>query len=107
MPQDIEKEKPRKPESAERFDEADNNGRFAGNDPDAQSAREQVPKNTASQQSRSNTDDIANQESSDLLARRDNQSHNYKGEADNVNDDTGRSLNEEELQHQRNKQRDE
>ena len=37
-------------------------------------------------------------------ARRDPaQSHDYKGEAQNVNDDQGRSLSEDELQRARNK----
>ena len=40
----------------------------------------------------------------DELARRDpNQSHDYKGESQNVNDDTDRTLSQEELDHARNK----
>jgi hypothetical protein len=41
---------------------------------------------------------------SNAEARRDkNQSHDYKGEAQNVNDDKGRPLNEKETKHARNK----
>jgi len=43
-------------------------------------------------------------ENTDAEARRDPaQSHNYKGEAQNVNDDSGRPLNENELNKARNK----
>jgi hypothetical protein len=52
-----------------------------------------------------NTDSSNNREqNTDAEARRDPaQSHNYKGEADNVNDDKGRPLDEKELDHARNK----
>ena len=37
----------------------------------------------------------------DALAHRDAQSHDYKGEAQNVNDDSGRPLNDDELERAR------
>ncbi|MFL5809926.1 MAG: hypothetical protein ACJ749_10430 [Flavisolibacter sp.] len=40
---------------------------------------------------------------SDLLAGRDQQSHDYKGESQNVNDDAGRALSQDEMDHARNK----
>ncbi len=87
-------EKNRKSEAQKRFEEADNAGRFAGNDADAQAAREKATENirqdTSSgrnkrdQKNQGNPDDrIGNAE-----AHRDPaQSHDYKGEAQNVNID--------------------
>jgi len=95
--------KNRKSESQEIFEQADNAGRFAGNDADAQSAREQSAENIR-QDSLSSEEERNKDENTDAEARRDPaQSHDYKGESQNVNDDTGRTLNEEELEKARNK----
>jgi hypothetical protein len=106
-------DKNRKSEAQERFEEADNAGRFAGNDQDSRDA-----KNAALQAgavdttgynsgtfSNSNRDGSeAGDERTDTEAHRDAaQSHNYKGEAQNVNDDTSRPMQENELTHARNK----
>jgi len=96
--------KNRKSGAQERFEEADNAGRFAGNDPDARAAKEQaieeIRQDTGSSREERNKDN--NQ--SDREARRDpGQSKDYKGDSQNVNDDTGRPLNEEELEKARNK----
>jgi hypothetical protein len=49
-------------------------------------------------------EDMMRSEETDALARRDpKQSHDYKGEAQNVNEDDGRPLHEDELEHARNK----
>ncbi len=45
MPQSNSSDKMRKSEAQKRFEEADNAGRFAGNDTDAQSARAQAEEN--------------------------------------------------------------
>jgi len=95
--------KNRKSESQEIFEQADNAGRFAGNDTDAQSARQQAAENIR-QDSRSSRVERNKDENTDPEARRDPaQSQDYKGEAENVNDDTSRPLNEDESKHARNK----
>jgi hypothetical protein len=96
--------KNRKSEAQERFEEADNAGRFAGNDPDARAAKEEaieeIRQDTGSSREERNKDD----DQSDREARRDPaQSKDYKGESQNVNDDSGRPLNEEELERARRK----
>jgi hypothetical protein len=95
--------KNRKSESQEIFEQADNAGRFAGDDSEGQAARDQAVENirqdTESSREERNKDDNTDEE-----ARRDPaQSQDYKGESQNVNDDTGRPLNEEELDKARNK----
>jgi hypothetical protein len=95
--------KNRKSASQEIYEQADNAGRFAGNDIDAQSARKQAEENikSSSQSSRQELDPIEN---TDAEARRDpSQVHDLKEEAQNINDDTGRPLNEEETGKARNK----
>jgi hypothetical protein len=112
-------EKNRKSEAEEIFDEADNTGRFAGNDADAQEAKRQATENIRQdsaarrdeQQSpgagkgTSPGDQLSGRDQNDQEARRDAaQTHDYKGEAQNVNDDEGRPMTgEDELQHARNK----
>jgi hypothetical protein len=107
----MQQDKNRKSEAQKHFEEADNAGRFAGNDTDAQSAREKATQNikqqansTISESSRGNKDDAMG----DAEARRDpNQSHDYKGEAQNVNIDPeveGRlGGNDRDIEHARNK----
>jgi hypothetical protein len=97
-------EKNRKSRAQELYEEAENAGRFAGNDADAKAAREQAVKNISQEAGGSREDQNMEDRNSDAEARREPaQSHDYKGEAQNVNDDTGRTLNEEELKHGRNK----
>lgn len=111
----VNNDKNRKSEIQERFDVAANDGRFAGNDEDARKAKQNAldagAKDTTGydsslkQNTGSSGSDTGN-ESTDAEARRDPaQSHNYKGEAQNVNDDTGRPMgqNQDELRHARNK----
>jgi hypothetical protein len=95
--------KNRKSESQEIFEQADNAGRFAGNDSDAQSAREQAVENIR-QDTESSREERNKDVNTDEEARRDPaQSQDYKGESQNVNDDTDRPLNEEERDKARNK----
>ena len=89
--------KDRKSESSERFEQAENAGRFAGNDADAKAAKEQSTENmkqdTASRKSeKSSRDDRPGA----AAGRGSNQSQDFAGEAQNVEDDgTGRLENEE------------
>jgi len=64
---------------------------------DARQQNTRNPQKTGSE----NMEEIS--DGTDLLARRDQQSHDYKGESQNVNDDTGRALNDDEMDHARNK----
>ena len=96
------KDKNRKSKAQEIFEEADNAGRFAGNDADAKAARGQAVENIK-RDSGSNAR-TRKDENTDAEAGRDPaQTHDYKGEAQNVNDDTGRPLKEGETEHARNK----
>jgi hypothetical protein len=106
------KDKNRKTEAQERFDEADNAGRFAGNDADAQQAR-QAARNAGARDTtgydsrpgqnersrnnpdRDNTDEAAHRGSSNA--------DEFAGNADNVNADSSRPLQDDELKHARNK----
>ncbi len=98
------KNKNRKTEAQERFEEADNAGRFAGDDADAKAARAQAVKNIKQDNNFMENEHTGQDENTDAEARRDAaQSHDYKGESQNVNDDTGRPLNEDEIAGARNK----
>jgi len=107
-------DKQRKSEMQDRFDVADNNGRFAGNDEDSRTAMQNALQTGASDTTGydssprqntgtggSDTDD----ESTNREAHRDpNQSHDYKGDAQNVSDDFSRPLDKEgNMDHARNK----
>jgi hypothetical protein len=97
-------DKNRKSNAQDIYDEAENAGRFAGNDADSKAAKEQAVKNIRQETSRARQNENMEDQKTDAEARRDPaQSHDYKGEAQNVNDDTGRALNEEELRHGRSK----
>lgn len=84
-------EKDRKSEAQKRFEEADNAGRFAGDDADARSAREQAMQGIPQQVQAGAQDPgdgnrdaaIGNSEA----RRQGNQVHDLKGEAQNVNTD--------------------
>ena len=99
---DQDQSKNRKSKEQERLEEADNAGLFADSDSASASDGRTVQDNTADRTSNATSDD--RQEASDAEARRDfAQSHDYKGEAQNVNDDAGRPLNEGEVDQARNK----
>jgi hypothetical protein len=94
--------KQRKSESQERFEEADNAGRFAGNDTDAQAAKQEAIDNIREDSGSSR--DERDQQTTDAEAGRDpGQTHDYKGEAQNVNDDEGRPLDNGDTEKARNK----
>lgn len=102
------RDKNRKSEAQERFEQADNAGRFAGTDADAQSARAQateaIRQDTGASREERNKEDAP----TDSEARRDpSQSHDFKGEAQNVNTDPeteGRlGGNDSDPEHARNK----
>ena len=97
--------KDRKSKAQENFEAADNAGRFAGNDADANAARKQAEENIrmAGTGQQENQQD-GNRETTNKDAARDyGQAHDIKGEAQNINDDTGRPLTDEEAEQARNK----
>ena len=96
--------KNRKSKEQETFEEADNAGRFSGNDADASVARgiaqERIRQDTGSSARERNETEGP----TDAEARRDQgQSHDYKGESQNVNDDTGRPMSDQEIEKARSK----
>ena len=96
--------KNRKSESQEIYDQADNAGRFAGDDADAKAARENLTEQIRqdSSSNRSERDNPA--ENTDAEARRNpSQTNDYKGEAQNVEDDNSSRLEGEEAQKAGNK----
>lgn len=107
--------KRRKSEIQERFDEADNAGRFAGGDQDAKAAKEEYLKagaqdttgyefNSPPVQNSSRDGSETGDEGTDRDAHRNpSKSPDIKGEAQNINDDIGRPLSDDELEHARNK----
>jgi hypothetical protein len=108
MPQDKEREKSRKSEAQKIYEEADNAGRFSGKDDDAKAAQQRAVENirqdTMSSQEERNKDNNLASDYTDAEAHRDAaQTKDHKGEAQNVNDDTGRPLTDEEADHARNK----
>ena len=90
--------KNRKSEAQERFEEADNAGRFAGDDADAQAAR-RLASDNITEDAQSSREERDNSEAGRNVTK----TQDYKGEAQNVNDDTGRPMNEEEAEKARNK----
>lgn len=107
MPQDREREKPRSGNVQKRYDEADNAGEFAGDDNQAKAARkhaqDQIDKERRTSNDRQSAEEIKS-DTTDVLAHR-NPTHgrDYKGEAQNINDDSGRPLTDEEAARARNK----
>ena len=91
MPQDFERSKPRK-------DDDQNNPEQGSN-----TSKHSDDTNKNRQREISEREDTSFSDQTDVLARRDEQTHDYKAEAQNVNDDTGRALNEDELNRARNK----
>jgi hypothetical protein len=108
MAQNRNENKNRKSEAQERFEEADNAGRFAGNDTDAQAARSQAEENIRQDTGSSREERSGDRNNTDEEARRDPaQAHDYKGEAQNVNidpEEEGRlGGNDRDTEHARNK----
>ncbi|MBD0297424.1 MAG: hypothetical protein ICV84_19905 [Flavisolibacter sp.] len=98
------KEKNRKSEAQEIYEQADNAGRFAGDDADAKAAQETAIENIRQDTNSNREERNKDQENTDAEARRDwAQTQDYKGEAQNVNDDTGRPMTDEEARDARNK----
>lgn len=105
-------DKNRKSETQERFDEADNAGRFAGNDADSQAAKQQALREGARDTTGYDTSPVENQRSrrnpdndgTDEAGRRGSaNADDFTGNADNVNADSSRPLQGSELEHARNK----
>ena len=105
-------DKNRKSEAQERFEQADNAGRFAGNDADANEAKNEALKAGATdntgydsrpfenQRSRTNPD----RDGTDEAAHRGSaQADDFTGDAQNVNADSSRPLQDDELTHAKNK----
>src|SRR5688572_5573360 len=106
--QNRNQEKNRKSEAQEQFEEADNAGRFAGDDADAKAARQQAVENIRQDTNASREERNGDRDNTDAEARRDPaQAHDYKGEAQNVNidpEEEGRlGGNERDTEHARNK----
>lgn len=96
--------KDRKSGAQEIYEQADNAGRFAGDDAGSKAAEQQASENNRQDTESNRQERNKDNDFTDAEARRDPaQSQDYKGEAQNVNDDTGRPLNEQELDHSRNK----
>lgn len=96
--------KNRKSRSEEIFEQAENAGRFSGNDDSSRSAREQGIRNInedkeALKAARMGAGNVEDENSTKTTP----QSQDTKGEAQNVNDDQGRPLNDEETDYARNK----
>jgi hypothetical protein len=94
--------KQRKSEAQKNFEEAENAGRFAGNDPDALASKEQARENIR-QDTDANQDERNNKDNQAKNRQGDNQSQDGKGEGQNVNDDEGRLPEPGEPDHARNK----
>lgn len=107
------KNKNRKSEDQERFEEADNAGRFAGNDEDARKAKEAALKgdvrDTTGYDSRPVQNDSGprsnpGDEQTNATAHRGSaQVQDFTGDAQNINDEGGRPMKNTELTHARNK----
>ncbi|MDQ3278902.1 MAG: hypothetical protein M3Q06_11285 [Bacteroidota bacterium] len=105
-------EKNRKSEAQERFEEADNAGRFAGNDADSQVAKQNALRAGAQDTTGYDSGPVENQESNrnsdqdgtDEAAHRGSaDTDDFAGNADNVNADSSRPLQDDELDRARNK----
>ncbi|HEU4901511.1 MAG TPA: hypothetical protein VFT06_01940 [Flavisolibacter sp.] len=106
------KDKNRKSEAQKRFDEADNAGRFAGNDAESGEAKNEALKAGARDTTGYNSRPVVNQRSrnnpdndgTDEAAHRGSaQADDFAGDAQNVNADNSRPLQGDELKHARNK----
>lgn len=103
--------KNRKTEAQKSFEAADNAGRFAGNDTDAAAARDQAVENM--QRDAASGMDVRESNESRAAFEREHtnadahkdraQTHDLKEEAQNVNDDNGRPMTDDEAGHASNK----
>ena len=106
-------DKNRKSEAQETFEEADNAGRFAGDNSESRAAKEAALRSGAKDTTGYNSGTVRNSnrdgsEPGDERTDSDTHRHpaksqNMKGEAQNVVDDNGRPLNDNELAKARNK----
>ncbi len=109
----VNNDKNRKSEAQERFDEADNAGRFAGNDQDAMDAKNAAlqdgVKDTTGYDSRPfQNDSSSRSEPGDEFTNAsahhgDAQVQPFTSDAQNVNDAGDRPMDNDELEHARNK----
>lgn len=106
-------DKHRKSREQDRFDEADNAGRFAGNDADSREAKNKALQGNVQDTSGYDSGSFENQsgdrasqgdEYTNASAHRgDAQVQDFTGDAQNVNNNGNRPLDESELDHARNK----
>lgn len=105
-------DKNRKPEAQDRFDEADNAGRFAGNDQNSKDAKAAALQAGANDTTGYNSGTVENKRSqyspdrdgTDEAAHRGSaQADDFTGDAQNVNAGNSRPLDDNELHHARNK----
>jgi hypothetical protein len=92
--------KNRKSKEQEIFEQADNAGRFAGNDSDAKAAKEKAVENIW--QDTNSTSQERNNNNNDSERDAD-QSQDYRGESQNVKDDSGGRIRGEEAASARDK----
>lgn len=107
------KNKDRKSEAQERFEEADNAGRFAGDDEDARKAKSAALKGDVTDTTGYDSRPVHNESGSrsrpgedqtNATAHRGSaQVQDFTGDAQNVNDNGGRPLDGDELDRARNK----
>ncbi|NTS43444.1 hypothetical protein HRG84_21370 [Flavisolibacter sp. BT320] len=107
------RDKDRKSEEQKRFEQADNEGRFAGNDEEARRAKADAlkgdVKDTTGYDSRPVHNDSGqrsnpgDEETNATAHRGSAQVQEFTGDAQNVNDGGGRPLEDDELAHARNK----
>jgi hypothetical protein len=105
-------DKNRKSEAQERFEQADNAGRFAGNDEDSRAAKAEALNAGATDNTGYDSRPFENQrnqtnpdrEGTDEAAHRGSaQADDFAGDAQNINADNSRPLQGDELNHARNK----
>ena len=106
-------DKNRKGEAQKNFEEADNAGRFAGGDADAQEAKANAMQQGVRDTTGYNSGKVENDtgeraepgdEFTNASARRgDAQVQDFTGDAQNVDDSGSRPLSDDELEHARNK----
>ena len=93
-------DKHRKSEAQKTFEEADNAGRFSGGDTDAAAAREQAVEHIRQDTDSTREERDGNLGDPDRPATR---TQDFIGDSQNVTDNGTRPLNDEELEHARNK----
>jgi hypothetical protein len=91
-------DKNRKSKEQEIFEQVDNAGRFAGNDSDAKAAKEKAVENI-----RQDTNSTSEERNNNDEERDADQSKDFRGESQNVKDDSGGRLRGEEATSARDK----